>query len=392
MQVKKLEQVYDFEDIRPYRDAEVHTVLMQLTQEPKFMSLLPVLMPNIPTEQLLAKLQNTYEVESFQKDIVCKYVYDLEGKTTHGVNLEGLEKISKNKSYLYITNHRDIVLDSAFLNTGMVKEGYPFTEIAIGDNLLIYPWIKALVRLNRSFIVMRNVPVRQMLDISKRLSAYIRHTLVERNQSVWIAQREGRAKDSNDLTQEALLKMLNMSGEGDVVENAMQLNICPTAISYEYDPCDYLKAKEYQLKRDNPDFKKSPDDDLKNMETGITGFKGRVVYRFAGNICEEIRKIGIITDNKTEQYGMLAALIDKHIHQNYYIYANNKVAYDLLTGTGRFESEYTGKEKSTFETYLQMQLDKIDLPNKDEAFLRKKILEMYANPLINQMEATKKGI
>lgn len=382
-----MEQAYDFEDIRPYRDAEVNSVLKELTAEPQLMALLPILLPNTPIDKIVESLHNTHSVSDFQKSLVYTYVNSVEANTTHGVSLEGLERLSKDKSYIFITNHRDIVLDSAFLNTNFLKAGFPLTEIAIGDNLLIFPWIKALVRLNRSFIVQRNVPVRQMLEVSKRLSAYIRQTVTERNQSVWIAQREGRSKDSNDRTQEALLKMLNMSGTQDVLTNTQALCICPTAISYEYDPCDYLKAKEYQQKRDDADFKKAPEDDLMNMKTGITGFKGRVVYNFAGGISEQIAQIAAISDNKNEQYTLLAALIDKCIHSNYHIYANNKVAYDLLLETKRFASEYSIKEQSAFETYLQMQLDKIELPNKDEAFLRKKILEMYANPLINQLEA-----
>lgn len=382
-----MEQAYDFDDIRPYRDAEVQTVLTELVKEPQLMALLPLLLPNTPAKQVVESLLNTHTVADFQKNLINTYVNSIEDNTTNGVSFSGLNTISKDKSNLFITNHRDIILDSAFLNTGFLKEGFPLTEIAIGDNLLIFAWIKALVRLNRSFIVQRNVSVRQMLEVSKRLSAYIRHTLTERNQSIWIAQREGRSKDSNDRTQEALLKMLNMSGSNSVVENAKALNICPTAISYEYDPCDYLKAKEYQQKRDDADFKKAPEDDLMNMKTGITGFKGRVMYHLAGSIAADLDAIASQTDNKTEQFTLLAALIDKHIHRNYYIFANNKVAYDMLLETDRFAAEYTGKEKASFETYLQQQLDKIELPNKDEAFLRKKILEMYANPLINQLVA-----
>lgn len=382
-----MEQAYDFDDIRPYRDAEVHTVLTELVKEPQLMALIPLLLPNTPATQVVDSLLNTHTVADFQKNLINTYVNSIEDNTTHGVSFVGLENISKEKSNLFITNHRDIILDSAFLNTGFLKKGFPLTEIAIGDNLLIFAWIKALVRLNRSFIVQRNVPVRQMLEVSKRLSAYIRHTLTERNQSIWIAQREGRSKDSNDRTQEALLKMLNMSGAASVIENAKALNICPTAISYEYDPCDYLKAKEYQQKRDDADFKKAPEDDLMNMKTGITGFKGRVMYNFAGSINAELDTIAAKTENKSEQFTQIAALIDTHIHRNYYIYANNRVAYDMLLETDKFAAEYTGKEKASFETYLQQQLDKIELPNKDEAFLRKKILEMYANPLINQLQA-----
>jgi hypothetical protein len=383
-----MEQPFNFDEIRPYRDEEVHPVLMKLTKEPQLLALFPKLFPDIPSQQIVDFLQNIYTVKDFQKQVIHTYINRVEDKTTKGVQILGRENINKEKAYLFISNHRDIVLDSAFLNSNFFRIDLPLTEIAIGDNLLIYDWIKDLVKLNRSFIVQRNLPIRQMLESSERLSAYIRQTITERNQSVWIAQREGRAKDSNDRTQEALLKMFNMSGTKEFVENMTELSVCPLSISYEYDPCDYLKAKEFQQKRDNPDFKKTSQDDLINMQTGINGYKGHVIFYIKGNINEEIELIrNHPTANRAEQLTLMAELINKHIHLNYTIFSNNKVAYDLLTGTSRFAGEYDSKEKSAFETYLQIQLDKIALPNKDEDFLRGKILEMYANPLINQLKA-----
>ncbi|MDR3705507.1 MAG: 1-acyl-sn-glycerol-3-phosphate acyltransferase [Paludibacteraceae bacterium] len=383
-----MEQSFNFDEIRPYRDEEVHPVLMKLTKEPQLLALFPKLFPDIPTQQIVDFLQSIYTVKDFQKQVIHTYINRVEDKTTQGVQILGRENISNKKAYLFISNHRDIVLDSAFLNSNFFRIDLPLTEIAIGDNLLIYDWIRDLVKLNRSFIVQRNLPIRQMLESSERLSAYIRQTLTERNQSVWIAQREGRAKDSNDRTQEALLKMFNMSGTKGFVENMTELSICPLSISYEYDPCDYLKAKEFQQKRDNPDFKKTSQDDLTNMQTGINGYKGHVIFYIKGNINEEIELIrNQPTANRAEQLALMAELINKHIHLNYTIFSNNKVAYDLLTGANRFATEYDGKEKSAFETYIQIQLDKISLPNKDENFLRGKILEMYANPLINQLKA-----
>ncbi len=378
---------FDFEEIRPYRDEEISGVIAQLLQEPAFMSMLPKLFKETELEQILELLKNIHTVADFQKQIVHRYINSLQDATTKGVDILGLENIDKQKAYIFISNHRDIVLDSALLNSNFLGYGVPLTEIAIGDNLLIFPWIKALVRINRSFIVQRNVPVRQMLEVSKRLSAYIRHTIVERNQSIWIAQREGRAKDSSDLTQEALLKMFNMSGKGSVLENMKEISLCPLSISYEYDPCDYLKAKEFQQKRDNPEYKKAPEDDLLNMQTGIFGYKGKVSYYTAGSIETEIDEIADKTQNKAEQFTEVAKLIDKHIHQNYVIYPNNMIAYDMFTGNSRYSGEYNLKEKSAFETYLQQQIDKIDLPEKDETFLKKKMLEMYANPLINKLKA-----
>jgi hypothetical protein len=263
--------------------------------------------------------------------------------------------------------------------------GYGMTQVAIGDNLLIHPWIETVVRLNNSFIVKRNVSVRQTLEVSKVLSAYIRHTINETKESIWIAQREGRAKDSDDKTQASVLKMLNISGEGDIVQNLMDLNIFPVAISYEYDPCDYLKAKEFQQKRDNPDFVKSQRDDLFSMETGILNNKGRVHFTLTESINPLLEKLDRNMD-KNELYAKIASIIDKEIYKHYRFYPSNYIAYDMLYETDRFASGYGEKDKVKFQEYLQNQLDKIILENKDEDFLRKKILEMYSNPLKNHIE------
>ncbi len=384
-----MEQLFNFDEIRPYRDHEIHDKLMQLLQVPELIATLPSIFPNMPVNDILKQLENIYTVQDLQANIMNAFLDNLRIQTTNGIELKGGENISKTKGYLYISNHRDIILDSAFLNYKLIGIDALLTEIAIGDNLLIYPWIKDLVRINRNFIVQRSAPVRQMLENSKRLSAYMRHTLTERNQSIWIAQREGRAKDSNDRTQEALLKMLNMSGgKENVSDNLKELNICPVTISYEYDPCDYLKAKEFQEKRDNPDFKKDPKDDLLSMGTGIKGYKGKIVFYLDGEI--NVDSIKNSTKSINEQIASATKLIDERIHLHYKIFSGNMVAYDLLLNTNTFGKHYDNKEKATFETYIQQQLDKIELPNKDEQFLRTKILEMYANPLINKLKAEKK--
>lgn len=377
---------FNFDEIRPYRDNEAHEALIHLVEQPQLVSMIPVLFPHVPAELIVEKLKTIQTIDDFQRGIIHEYVENLQKKTTDGVVIDGRDNIDLKKAYIYISNHRDIILDSAFLNSNFFNYDIPRSEIGIGDNLLIYPWIKMLVRLNRSFIVKRGLPVRQQFEALKLMSAYIRNNIVNCNQSVWIAQREGRAKDSNDLTQEAILKMFNVSGDKSLIENTQELSLCPLTLSYEYDPCDYLKAKEFQMKRDNADFKKSPSDDLINMCTGLQGWKGHVVLYLSGNINDEIGKIGEQTTVKTEQFVLLAQLIDKHIHSHYTIFANNKVAYDKLFGD-RFRSEYTEQEKENFEEYLQQQLDKIDLDDKDVPFLHKKILEMYANPLVNKLKA-----
>jgi len=375
---------YDFEEIRCYRNDEVHAALERLCDEKQFMKVMSTIYPLLPKEVIKQRLMSFQTNYAFQRDMVNPFLQYLEANMTLGIKLNGLEKIDEATSYLYISNHRDIILDSAFLCGKFIENKMDTVEIAIGDNLLIYPWIEDLVRVNKSFIVKRGLGARQMLESSKRLSTYIAKTIREK-QSIWIAQREGRAKDSNDRTQESLLKMLNMYGEGSFIENLIDLNICPLSISYEYDPCDFLKAKEMQLRRDNSCFKKDPQDDLINMQTGVMGYKGNVVYEITGAINVELKKIGNETSSRNEQITLVTELIDRRIHANYNIFANNKIAYDLLRDGKHFTNEYTSTEKTNFEKYLALQMAKIQLENKDESFIRTKLLEMYANPLINKM-------
>lgn len=378
----------DFEDIRCYNNEEVHDALMRLSTEKPFMKILSTIYPLMPKDILRERLASYYTNFDFQKEMVVPFLEYLEGNMTKGIVLNGYEKISKDRASLYISNHRDIILDSAFLCGKLIAKGLDTVEIAIGDNLLIYPWIKELVRVNKSFIVKRGLSPRQILESSQKLSAYIEHTLKDKKQSIWIAQREGRAKDANDRTQESLLKMLNMNGKGNFIENILQLNICPISISYEYDPCDFLKAKEMQEKRDNPDFKKSPGDDLLNMKTGVMGYKGKVVYEVTGNMDAELKQILSQTTNKNEQVELTTFAIDKRIHQNYCIFASNKIAYDYFSEKKEFADEYTAEEKVNFDKYLSFQISKIELDNKDETFLHSKLIEMYANPLINKLKAS----
>ena len=378
---------YDFEEIRCYPDEEVHKVLSRLIDEKQFINVLSTVYPLMPKDVLKQRLLSFNDKYSFQKEMVYPFLQYLEANMTKGIKLQGIEKIDKSKPYLYISNHRDIILDSAFLCGKLIEQKMDTVEIAIGDNLLIFPWIEDLVRVNKSFIVKRGLSARQVLESSQRLSAYINYTINEKQQSIWIAQREGRAKDSNDRTQESLLKMFNMNGTAGFTENISQLNICPLSISYEYDPCDYLKAKELFLRHLNPDFKKHPMDDLLNMQTGVMGYKGSVIYQITGEIQNELKEIAVQTSNRNEQITLTAELIDKRIHSGYTIFAVNKIAYDLLLSDNRFEKEYSTMEKLDFERYLSLQIAKIDIPDKDEDFLMKRLLEMYANPLINHLAA-----
>lgn len=380
--------VMNFDSIRCYNAEEMPVALERLSNEPQFMNLFKMLSPQSSTDELKKLLINYDNIYDFQKFIVNRFVKMIEKNTTEGVELTGLENIDKNRAVLYISNHRDIVLDAAFLCSQLVDNGVDTVEIGIGDNLLIYPWIEDFVRVNKSFIVRRSPGAKQMLETLQLLSAYIAHTIRDKNQSVWIAQREGRAKDADDRTQESLLKMFNMGGSsGGVVENLAALHICPLTISYEYDPCDYLKAKEFQQKRDNPGHLKSPEDDLLNMKTGLMGYKGRVVYKISPEISSELFDLQEKYPARNELFKAIAQLIDRKIHGNYTIYKVNMIAYDMLHTTERFHQSYSLREKIDFEKYMDKQIEKIDLEEKDTVFLKTKILEMYANPLKNKINA-----
>ncbi len=376
----------EFDEIRPYVPEELPAVYEELIADPEFQAAMGYVFKQIPFEQVAALMRASKTNFDFQKALVYPFLQGLLAKFSKGISLTFDNKESM-RNALCLSNHRDIILDSAFLCLLMVEHIDNTVEIAIGDNLLIRPWIKKLVRVNRSFIVQRSASLREMLASSKRLSSYIHHTIVERRQPVWIAQREGRAKDSNDATQEGLLKMLSMyASGGDIFDALKVLNIAPTTISYEFDPCDYLKAKEFQQKRDNPEHKKSPMDDLINMQTGLFGYKGAIHYHIADVINDKIDALDR-TMPKNERTGAVARIIDNTIHRNYRLWPVNYYFYELLTGDTQYADRYTAADKEQLDGYLAAQIAKVDLENKDEAFLRTKILEMYANPLKNYIKA-----
>lgn len=375
----------NYDSIRCYNQDEIPAILERLSNDKQFINVLSTIYPLLPKDVLKNKLLGFRNVEELQTKMIYPFIQNIIDTVTDGVDLYGADLLEDGRSYLYISNHRDIILDSAFLCMKMLTVDRETVEIAIGDNLLIFPWIEDLVRINKSFIVRRNLGAKQILESSKLLSSYIAHTINEKGQSVWVAQREGRAKDSDDKTQESLLKMFNMGGSGTFAENLAELHICPLSISYEYDPCDYLKAKEFQLKRDNPDYVKSSDDDLLNMQTGLFGYKGKVVYKIAGEISKEILELGEKYSNRNELVSSIASLIDSNIYSNYNIFKVNMIAYDILNSSTSFESEYSLMDRLNFEKYIIKQINKIDIEDRDDDFLKLKILEMYANPLRNAM-------
>lgn len=373
-----------FDPIRPFEPDELPDVFDRLLQNEQFSSVLAYLYPDVPKKALAAKMHACKDNLDFQKTFCYGFLVQLLARLSKGCDID-IASLDTDSRYTFISNHRDIVLDSALLDKLLIDAGFNTTcEIAIGDNLLKLPWVKDLVRVNKSFIVERALSMREMLMASKRLSEYMHFVIAEKNDNVWIAQREGRAKDSNDRTQEAILKMMVMGGEGSIIDRLKQLHLVPLAISYEYDPCDYLKAAELQARRDNPCWQKGPMDDVTSMQTGIMGYKGHIHYQCADCIDSYLDTIPADTP-KTELFRLIADHIDRQIFAGYRLYPNNYVALDLLHGDSAHADHYTAEDKAQFEAYLKGQLDKIEMEGKDDAYLREQMLKMYANPAINQM-------
>ena len=373
-----------FDPIRPFEPDELPDVFDRLLQNEQFCSVLAYLYPDVPKEALAAKMHACKDNLDFQKTFCYGFLVQLLARLSKGCDID-IASLDTDSRYTFISNHRDIVLDSALLDKLLIDAGFNTTcEIAIGDNLLKLPWVKDLVRVNKSFIVERALSMREMLMASKRLSEYMHFVIAEKNDNVWIAQREGRAKDSNDRTQEAILKMMVMGGDGSIIDRLKQLHLVPLAISYEYDPCDYLKAAELQARRDNPSWQKGPMDDVTSMQTGIMGYKGYIHYQCADCIDSYLDTIPADTP-KTELFRLIADHIDRQIFAGYRLYPNNYVALDLLHGDSAHADHYTAEDKAHFEAYLKGQLDKIEMEGKDDAYLREQMLKMYANPAINQM-------
>ena len=375
----------EFEKMRSFEDDEVRGAILSLLDDRSFRKIVKANVKFIPIWLLKFYTKRFKTVNSFQLGMIYPILKRILRKACTGFSADFTALPQGREDFIYLSNHRDIVLDSAFLDYHLLLSGNKSVEIGIGNNLLIYPWIETIVRLNRSFVVNRSATATELLESSQQLSRYIRFVIEQKKAPVWLAQREGRAKDSDDRTQKSVLKMLAMSGDDSMTlsEKLQSLHICPLTISYEYDPCDWLKAAEFQMKRDNAGFKKSKQDDLTNMKTGIWGFKGHMHYQVSAPIDSEIAALDTSVP-RNQFLDQVAQIIDRHIFEGYRIYPCNRIALDMLRGDDAESANYTQQQKAEFEKYLEGQLSKIRIPNPDWDFLKERILTMYANPLINQ--------
>lgn len=377
----------EFDPIRPYEPEELPEVYDKLLADEQFKHILAYVYPNVPEDAIGKKMHACKTNLEFQRAFCYPILQKLVLEQSTGIDAD-FYNVDIHNRYTFVSNHRDIVLDAAFLDKLLLDTGFSTTaEIAIGDNLLQLDWVRAMARVNKTFTVERALKSSEMLRASKRMSEYMHFAISQKQENIWIAQRQGRAKNSNDLTQPAILKMMAMGGEGTIIDRLTQLHIVPLAISYQYDPCDYLKAREYQLRRDLPYWKKAPGDDLESMSVGIRGYKGHVHYCCAPCIDEWLQTVDQ-DQPRNKMFDQIAEHIDHEIHRNYHLYPQNYIALDMIQNTNMYNDNYTQEEYDKFEEYIVSRLALIDIDHKDEAYLRRCLLTQYAYPTRNYLTAT----
>jgi 1-acyl-sn-glycerol-3-phosphate acyltransferase len=375
-----------FDAIRPYYDAEVNQAILSAINHPMMKALMNFAYENVDDSVWKEQLKRTHSIRDFQINFAYKAVKKVLEKSSDGLSTSGFEKLEPNTSYLFISNHRDIILDTSLLNVCLHEHGLVMTASAIGDNLVKKDFLKTLSKLNRNFLVQRGLPPRELLESSKLMSEYIGQLLLRENRSVWIAQREGRTKDGNDATHTGVLKMLAMaSGEATMLEYFKKLKIVPVSISYEYDPTDALKMPQLMAEANAEKYIKDKNEDFITLLSGIIGQKKRIHIHVGEVLTNEIDTIASEFDNTNKQIQALAQVIDDAMLQTYKLWPTNYIAYDLLFKTDQFKAFYTENEKSLFERRLEMRIDETN-PQIVEGFLA-----MYANPVVNKMKYENAG-
>ncbi len=372
---------FNFESLRPYYDSEAPEVMARMSQYEEYHKIMAYLWPEMNKESVIKKALNTSSPYEFQTNYMSEAIWKIIKSTSTGLTWSGLENIDRNKSYLYIANHRDILLDSAILQIILDKEDFETSEITFGSNLITQGFITDFAKMNRMVSIKREGNAKELYDISQQLSAYIRHSIVDKNTSVWIAQRNGRTKDGNDTTQTGLLKMLNMSGHGSFEKNFNELNIIPLSISYEYEPCDALKVQETYLSSLLSKYVKAPNEDINSVITGIKQAKGKIHVAFGKPMNEKLKEISAI-GNENEKIKLLASHIDKQIHQNFKLNPVNYIAYDIIHQTNVFDSKYNEQEKKDFVAYVDKQINGL---KGEQEILKNLFITLYANPVANKL-------
>jgi 1-acyl-sn-glycerol-3-phosphate acyltransferase len=372
-----------FDEIRPFYDTEINEGVQFWINHPYMEALIKFCMPDTPAEVWKDRLSRIQSVREFQTNFIYHGVQQVIKKSTDGLSTSGFDKLKKNTSYLFVSNHRDIILDTCLLNNSLFENGLVMTASAIGDNLVKRDFMKNLAKLNRNFLVQRGLTPRDMLQSSKTLAELIGQFILRENRSVWIAQREGRTKDGNDATNPAVLKMLAMgSGDEKITDYLKNLRIVPVAISYEYDPTDALKMPQYLAETNKKEYVKDKNEDLLNLLSGVVGQKKHIHIHIGDVLNTEIDQIALDNTNINKQILALAETIDNSIVKSYKLWPTNYIAFDIIYKTDRYKNCYTETEKSLFERRLAMRIPDGN-PVAIEGFL-----SMYANPVVNKSRYT----
>ncbi len=379
-QLRKYQTMSKFDSIRFYHDEEVPGILQNIAHHPMVKSLIEYTFPEYSDEQVAQLVNSIQSIRDFQSKIIYHTLQRVLENSSEGLTSSGFDKLDDNTSYLFISNHRDILLDTSFLNVLLMEHGKIMTGSAVGDNLVQKQLFMDLAKLNRNFIVKRGLSPRELLDSSKLLSEYMCYLLKEENRSVWIAQREGRTKDGNDATHQGVLKMIGMAcDEVSMMDYFKKLRIVPVSISYEYDPTDKLKMPQLMAKLSDELYIKDKNEDFLNLMSGVVGQKKRIHLHIGNVLDTELDEIKNETSNVNKQIQLLAKVIDAQIVGNYKLWPTNYIAYDLLNNTDRFKTEYSDKEKQLFLRRLELKVD------KNNETVVETFLEMYANPVVNKL-------
>jgi 1-acyl-sn-glycerol-3-phosphate acyltransferase len=368
-----------FDAIRPFYDAEVNDAIKSAVNHPMMKALMNFTFPETADEVWKEQLKRIYSIRDFQCNFIYKTIQKVLEKTSDGLSTSGFEKLEKNTSYLFISNHRDIILDTSLLNACLFEHGLVMTASAIGDNLVKKDFMSTLAKLNRNFLVQRGLSPREMLGSSKLMSEYIGQLLLRENRSVWIAQREGRTKDGNDATHSGVLKMLAMGDkDNNIIQYFKKIKIVPVSISYEYDPTDALKMPQLLAEANDEVYIKGKNEDFNTILSGVMGQKKHIHIHICDVLDTELDQIETEIDNKNNQIQALTQVVDDAILSSYKLWATNYIAYDILYKTNKFEAFYTENEKHLFERRLELKIDASN-PIAVEGFLN-----MYANPVVNK--------
>jgi 1-acyl-sn-glycerol-3-phosphate acyltransferase len=370
-----------FDAIRPFYDSEINGAIINVVDHPMMKALMNFAFPGISDDHWKEQLLKTYSTRDFQGKFIYQALMQVLKKSSDGMTTSGFDTLEPNTSYLFISNHRDIILDTSLLNACLFDHGLVMTASAVGDNLVKKVFLSTLAKLNRNFLVQRGLSPREMLQSSKLLSEYIGQLLLRENRSVWIAQREGRTKDGNDSTHQGVLKMLGMgSDEANLMDYFKKVKIVPVSISYEYDPTDALKMPQLMAEANKETYIKDKNEDFTTLMSGLMGQKKHIHIHVGKVLDAELDGIKAEFDNANKQIQALAQVIDDSILQSYKLWPTNYIAFDILHQTQIYSHLYTESEKSLFGRRLEMRI------NDAHPVKRAGFLAMYANPVVNKLK------